>query len=519
MGAKESANIADESFVYPTPEGREVKAEPCTFVILGATGDLAQRKLMPALYHLIEREKMLPPETSIVGCAGSERSDDQFREMMRKALTEYSRQKPTKDELDRFLARLHYRSTNFEDPDAYKKLAAFLDKLEKKEGIPRHHIFYLAIPPSLFATTIEQLAAAGLTRREKDQWPRVVIEKPFGRDLASAIELNDTVLTHFPEACVYRIDHYLGKETVQNIMVLRFANGQFEPTWNRRYVDHVQITVAEDRGIGDRGRYYEEAGVIRDMVQNHILQLMAMVAMEPPTSFDAEAIRDEKVKVLRSIRPIEATDVRDNVVRAQYGRGFLGGGEVKAYREEEHVDPDSTTETYVAIKLFIENWRWANVPFYIRSGKYLAKRVSEVAIQYRAVPHLLFRQVLPQPLEPSSLILRIQPDEGVSLKFATKHPGMLMDVRTQSMDFRYYTAYGDQAPEAYERLLLDVVLGDSTLFPRTDGVIESWKFVDRIVEGWELSRERQIPTYDPGSWGPLESIEMMAADRRKWRRP
>ncbi|MCC6160145.1 MAG: glucose-6-phosphate dehydrogenase [Deltaproteobacteria bacterium] len=513
-----SANLG-RVYSVPSPTGQgTVSARPVVFVILGGTGDLARRKLVPAIFEIV-RQGLIPQPVHIVGAAGSDLTHEEFRGRVAEAVREFARVKPGSDaELVEFLSHVFYQSVKFQDAGSFRELKLLLDELERGGASP-HRIFYLATPPSAYGPIVQNLQAVGLADRRDDLWPRVVIEKPFGRDLPSALELNQVVLSVFDEHQVYRIDHYLGKETVQNIMVFRFANGIFEPTWNRRYIDHVQITVAEEIGIGSRGRYYEEAGVIRDMVQNHMLQILSMIAMEPPTSFHADSIRDERVKVLKCIRPIPVSAINEHVVRAQYGSGLAKGSKVWAYREEDNVAAESMTETYIAIKLFIENWRWAGVPFYLRSGKYLPKRVTEVAIQYRGVPHMLFRDVLTDPLEPSALILRIQPDEGISLTFSTKHPGMLMDIRNQAMDFNYYEAYGDKAPDAYERLLLDVVVGDGTLFPRTDAVVASWKFVDQIVEGWRASRVRNLPQYEPGSWGPVEAVEMMAADQRKWRRP
>ncbi|MCB1153181.1 glucose-6-phosphate dehydrogenase [bacterium] len=510
-----------QSGIYSIPgiNNEPVCAESCVFVILGGTGDLSRRKLLPALFQ-IYKAGLIPRPVHIVGAAGSELSHEEYRDMAARALDEFGElEDGDTEDKDEFIASIFYSHLDFNDAATFRNLAALLDRMQTTEGASAKRILYLATPPSFYAKIVRHLQSAGLSESKEERWPRIVVEKPFGNDLESAQELNRHILDVFDEKQVFRIDHYLGKETVQNILVLRFANGHFEPTWNRRYIDHVQITVAESIGIGDRGRYYEEAGVLRDMLQNHILQVLSLVAMEPPDSFHAESIRDEKVKVLRSIRPIKPEDIRTHIVRAQYGPGTQNDEEVKGYLQEENVASNSMTETYLALKVHIENWRWSGVPFYIRSGKRLPKRVSEVAIQYREVPHMLFRDVVVEPPSPSALILRIQPDEGVSMIFSTKHPGVGMDIRNQQMTFKYYEAYGDTAPEAYERLLLDVVVGDATLFPRTDGVISSWKFVDQIAEGWSKQRIKSIPQYEPGSWGPDEAMEMMAADGRKWRRP
>ncbi|MEE8347746.1 MAG: glucose-6-phosphate dehydrogenase, partial [Dehalococcoidia bacterium] len=444
--------------------------EPNTLVIFGATGDLTQRKLIPALYNLA-LEGLLPGGFSAVGFARRSKTHDSFRSEMKSAAAKHSRTKPLQASVwDGFASNIHYHQSEFSDVGGYTALAETLAKIESKSGA-RNRLYYLATPPGYYAEIARHLGEAGLTRADNG-WTRIIVEKPFGRDLASAAELNRTLNSAFEEDQVYRIDHYLGKETVQNILVFRFANGIFEPIWNRRYVDHVQITVAESIGVEGRGPYYERAGVIRDIVQNHAMQLLSLAAMEPPATFEPNAVRDEKVKVLRAVRPIPAGDADHFTVRGQYGPGAISGQTVVGYREEERVAADSTTETYLALKLFIDNWRWAGVPFYIRSGKRLPKRVTEIAIVFRQPPLSLFPTTGGSSIEPNVLSMTIQPDEGISLKFGSKVPGpqAALRIRPVEMDFRYGTSFGFTAGDAYERLLLEAMLGDSTLFTRRDEV-------------------------------------------------
>jgi glucose-6-phosphate 1-dehydrogenase len=411
---------------------------------------------------------------------------------------------------------LFYLPVDTDRPDSAEKLKQVLDKLDAQWGTQKNKLLYLSIPPNSFSPFIGLLESAGLNRPESG-WVRIIVEKPFGRDLESARALNREALRVFREEQIYRIDHYLGKETVQNIMVLRFANGIFEPLWNRRYIDHVQITAAESIGVESRGTYYEQAGAFRDMIQNHMLQLLTLVAMEPPVAMEAEAVRDEKTKVLRAMRPIRKEDVPKFALRAQYAEGATEGEPVQGYRSEANVKPASQTETFAAIKFFIDNWRWAEVPFYLRSGKRLPRRVTEIAIQYKRVPHLLFREEGEQ-IQPNFLIMRIQPDEGISLKFGAKFPGQQIRIRQVSMDFQYGTSFGRRSPEAYERLLLDAMLGDSTLYARGDFVEISWQLVMPILDAW---KDPNIPlgTYASGSWGPAEADEFIERDGRRWRRP
>jgi len=505
----------------PLREGLRIKpaTEPCVMVIFGATGDLTHRKLLPALYNLA-LEHPLPAGFSVVGFARRPYSDDIFRQQALESINQYSRQKPVNPQVwDSFAAGIYYLQSAFHDPAGYERLNTLLNQLDQERGTAGNRIFYLSTPPSQYPEIIQRLGAAGLNRNRKG-WTRVIIEKPFGHDLGSAIELNRQVAKVFREDQVYRIDHYLGKETVQNILVFRLANGIFEPVWNRRYVDHVQITVAENIGLEGRSGYYEESGAIRDMVQNHMLQLMTLVAMEPPIAFDANPVRDEKVKVLHALQPLTGKDVLSQSIRAQYGPGYVSGQPVIGYTEEPGVSPGSTTETYVALKLFIDNWRWAGVPFYLRTGKHLPKRVTEIAIQFKQAPLMLFkRSEAHGQVEPNILVLRIQPDEGISLKFGAKVPGTEMQIRSVNMDFFYGSSFVRQQPEAYERLILDCMMGDSTLFTRRDEVEAQWGFIQGILDEWKNEPRETILTYDAGSWGPQIADEFIWRDGRRWRRP
>ncbi|HNP73658.1 MAG TPA: glucose-6-phosphate dehydrogenase [Kouleothrix sp.] len=491
--------------------------EPCTVVIFGATGDLTHRKLVPALYNL-QRERLLPPGFSVVGFARRAWSDEFFRESLLNEAKEFSRSGVEPTLWETFAEGVSYVQSSFDDPAGYAALAARLNELDERRGASGNRLFYLSTPPESYATIIQQLGAAGLARSPGDGWTRIIIEKPFGRDLAGARALNAEVHKVFDERQVYRIDHYLGKETVQNILVFRFANGIFEPLWDRRYVDHVQITVAETVGLEGRGGYYEHAGAMRDMVQNHLMQLLTLTAMEPPIGYRADAVRDEKVKVLRAIRAVAPEQVEQFTVRGQYGAGSIGGEPVPGYRQEEGVAPESGTETYVALQFFVDNWRWAGVPFLLRTGKRLPKRVSEIAIQFRSAPLMLFEGGPLSDIEPNVLAMQVQPDEGITLRFDSKVPGQANQIRPVTMDFRYNAAFGVESPEAYERLLLDAMLGDSTLFTRSDEVEASWSLITPIHQGWANAAPPAFPNYEAGTWGPKEADRLLGKEWRAWRR-
>ncbi len=485
---------------------------PCVLIVFGASGDLTQRKLLPALWALAE-EQQLGPGFSMIGISRTPKTHEEFRDEFRETLGPSAQDDEAA--LDDFLEGLFYLPGNIDHADMYQELDALLKQIDRDRGTGGNRIFYLSTQPSFIPRIIRQLGTTGLANRtaEGDGWTRVVIEKPFGRDLDTARMLNQVVFEVFDERQVYRIDHYLGKETVQNLMVLRFANTIWEPLWNRRYVDHVQITVAERVGVEGRGGYYEEAGLLRDMIANHLLQLLTIVAMEPPVAFDADAVRDEKVKVLRAVRPFTPARIAADTVRGQYGPGFSGAEQVPGYRQEEKVSPQSTTETYAALRFFIDNWRWRDVPFLLRSGKRLAKRVSEIAIQFKPVPHLLFESCMP-----NVLTIRIQPDEGIALQFDAKVPGSQMRQRPVLMEFRYGTSFGVPPVEAYQRLLLDVMLGDSTLFARRDEVEAAWRIVDPILEAWASTPPDDFPNYEAGSWGPAAADALLDSEDWRWRR-
>ena len=482
--AMEETEQLDELMTCRLDEGRKV-VEPCTIVIFGASGDLTARKLIPALYHL-HKEKQMPSAYRVIGFARREKSDASFREELRTALDQFSRTKPVDDAVwTEFAANVHYCQGEFGDLEAYKKLEQQLSSFGS-EPLRRNLLFYLATSPSQFAEVAEHLHGAGLLHKEATAgWQRIVVEKPFGHDLPSAQQLNADLTKHAHERQVFRIDHYLGKETVQNILMFRFSNSIFEQLWNRQSVDHIQITVSEKLGVGGRGGYYEEAGAIRDMVQNHLLQVLSLIAMEPPVSLEAESIRDEKVKLLKSIRPLREADVAKQVVRGQYFAGMMDGQLRPGYRQETKVKTDSNVETYVALKLFIDNWRWSGVPFYLRTGKSLPLSASEVRIQFRPTPNVLFAAQCGEKLDPNALTLRLQPNEGISLRFNGKVPGTSLSVRPVRMHFSYNTEFGAYTPEAYERLLLEAMAGDATLFIRRDEVETAWGIVDSIRKGWE----------------------------------
>ncbi|HET7497564.1 MAG TPA: glucose-6-phosphate dehydrogenase [Candidatus Eisenbacteria bacterium] len=489
-------------------------AEPCTFVVFGASGDLTHRKLLPALLELT-RDRLLHPKTAVVGFARQAKTDQEFRDETAALAKEHDIAEAV---WHAFAPSLFYCTGTFENGDDYKALKAFLEKVEKERGIPGNRIYYLAAPPPAYPAIFENLGASGLARPAEGAWTRVIVEKPFGRDLRSARDLNAKIHAHFDERQIYRIDHYLGKETVQNILVFRLANGIFEPLWNSRYVNHVQITVAETVGVEARAGYYEQAGVLRDMLQNHMLQLLALTAMEPPSRFDADFVRDEKAKVLRAMEPLTPEQVAKRTVRGQYAAGSVAGEAVPGYRQEPGVDPNSTTETYLAVKLEVDNWRWAGVPFYLRSGKRLGKRATEVAISFRRPPYSLFRSIGCAPIEANVLRLRIQPDEGVSLSFGTKAPGQALQIQPVRMDFNYLTAFGADPPDAYERLLLDCNLGDSTLFAREDEVELAWERVDAIVRAWAERGDPPLLPYAAGTWGPREGDALPERDGHRWYR-
>ena len=482
--------------------------DPCALVIFGASGDLTRRKLFPALYSLAMRH-MLPERFAVVGVARSEETDDEFRERMKEAVQEFGRDQFKEDVWDWLAEGMRYVSTDFADEGGEDRVVEALNELDEQRGTAGNRVYYLAVPPDAIATLIQEIGE----RRSTEGWTRVIVEKPFGRDLTSAQALNVEIGKHFDESEIFRIDHYLGKETVQNLLALRFANGIFEPIWNRQFVDHVQITVAESIGIEGRSGFYEQAGAIRDVFQNHLLQLVALTAMEPPIDFTADSVRNEKVKVLRALH----TPGPKHVVRGQYGRGFVEGEEVPGYREEKGVAADSLTETYVAAKLFVDNWRWADTPFYVRAGKRLARRETTIAIEFKRAPHPPFEDSAEEELQPNVLVVHIQPDEGVSLEFAAKVPGQGLTLRTVHMDFLYGGAFRTGIPEAYERLILDCLLGDATLFTRSDEVEEQWSLVDAIIAAWQRDRPA-FPNYESGTWGPIGGDELIRRDGRSWRR-
>jgi glucose-6-phosphate 1-dehydrogenase len=507
-GAGESNPLLDGLRIEPTPART-------TLVIFGASGDLTRRKLLPAIYQLA-RAQRLPARFQVIGVARSAMTDDQFRQQFHDSLKEFAGV-GSPDDVSSALARgLSYVQGEMDDAALYQRLSA---KLTDSGGLDAGLLFYLAIPPSVYGTVVEQLGAAKLTAAaDSGGWRRVIVEKPFGTDLASARALNKLLHTHLDESQIFRIDHYLGKETVQNLLVFRFANGMFEPVWNRRYIDHVQITAAETVGVERRASYYEGAGALRDMVQNHLMQVLALVAMEPPSAFSAENVRDRKLDVIVSMQPfVSERGEPDHVVRAQYAAGWVNGAEVPGYRDEEGVDAASTTETYVAMRMFLDSWRWAGIPFYVRTGKRLPKRTTEIAIQFRRPPLHIFKRVSPTPIASNLLIVNVQPDEGISVRFEAKLPGTRMQLAPVMMNFRYGSAFGVPVPEAYETLLLDAMLGDPTLFARHDFVEASWALITPVHEAWRASDQTAIPTYEAGEWGPREADAMMAADGRRWR--
>jgi len=490
--------------------------DPCTIVIFGGSGDLARRRLIPALYNLL-LDGLLPNQFAVLGLGRKQMTDGEFRATVREGVIAHSRQSLIEDRWNAFASHLFYLSGENDDPNTYTSLKARAEEIERQLGLPGNRIFYLSIPPSSFTGVCEGLDRAGLAVRTTKPYARIIVEKPVGRDLISAQHINAVTGRVFDESQIFRIDHYLGKETVQNLMVVRFANSIFEPIWNHKYIDHVQITVSEAEGVGTRAAYYEEAGALRDMVQNHLLQLLSLVAMEPPYSLDPDVVRNAKMEVLRCLRPITGQDVNAYTVRAQYAAGAARGKAVPGYRRESGVKPDSTTETYVAVKCFVENWRWSGVPFYLRTGKAMPHRASEVAVQFKDIPEILFNANPQQPQPANVLALRIQPEEGLSLRIVSRVPGTRAQTHPVEMDFQYGEVFGRQSPEAYERLLLDVMAGDASRFMRRDAVEASWAWITKILEGWQQQGVRWLPEYTAGSWGPVEADRLIQQDSRAWR--
>jgi len=486
-------------------------------VIFGAAGDLTKRKLIPALYNLA-KGGLLPQEFAIVGVPRAPMTTEDFRQRMSRDIREHATEKVEPGLWEWFAERLHYLHGNFEDPNAYPELRKTLEVVDKEHGTRGNYFYYLATSPHYFSGVVRRLGDVGLLQEENGRWRRVIIEKPYGCDLESARALSREIGTVLTEHQIYRIDHYLGKETVQNILVFRFANGIFEPIWNRRYVDNVQITVAETVGVEQRGNYYEEAGALRDMVPNHIFQLISLTAMEPPISFEANAVRDEQAKILRAIQPLSPEEVLRRTVRGQYGEGTIDGRRIPAYRAAPKVAPDSPTETFVALKLSIDNWRWADVPFYLRTGKCLPQRVTEIAIQFKRAPFILFRKTPVEHLTPNQLVVHIQPEEGIDLFFGAKVPGPLVRLGTVHMHFHYKDYFGSTPSTGYERLLYDCMTGDATLFQRADMVEAGWSVVAPVLDVWKALPPRSFPNYPAGSWGPKEADELMERDGRQWRR-
>ncbi len=490
--------------------------DPCVMVIFGATGDLTRRKLVPALYNLAKYE-LLSREFAIVGVAHNAMTTDDFRKRVSDDLKEFVGPNLDPDLSEWFLRRLEYVTADFDDKSVYPKLKDLLAQVDRDHSTHGNYFFYLATSADFFGPIVEQLAANGLMEENNQHWRRVIIEKPFGRDIDSAKTLNAQLLRVVNEKQIYRIDHYLGKETVQNILAFRFANGIFEPIWNRRYIDHVQISVAETVGVEQRGGYYDQAGALRDMVPNHIMQLISLTAMEPPISFHADSVRDEQAKILHAIQPISAEEVLTRTVRGQYGAGSCAGQTVPAYRAEAGVPPESRTETFVAMKLLIDNWRWADVPFYLRTGKRMPARNTHIVIQFRRAPFVLFRDTPVENLMPNQLVLHIQPEEGISLRFAAKVPGPVMRLGAVDMNFEYVDYFGQQPSTGYERLLHDCMIGDQTLFQRADMVEAGWCVVSPALDVWKALPPRNFPNYAAGTWGPRESEELLERDGRHWR--
>jgi len=523
MSARVSLTVAAPERLPLEPARQLRRAELCTLIIFGA-GDLLHRKLMPSLFHLTA-DRLLPDDFAVITVARQSLDETSFRAEVGGAIKTFL---PNGADFDpgtwaRFAAGLHYISGELDDPLTYQKVRERLADIDALLPSGRGHLFYLAIPPSLYAGTVDRLAESGIAPRVPDPkqrpWVRIIIEKPFGRDLESAVALNACLRRAFAEHQVYRIDHYLGKETVQNLLVFRFANSIFEPVWNRQHVHHVQITAAESVGVEHRARYYEEAGVVRDMFQNHLLQLLTLTTMEPPVTFSADAVRDEKVKVLKAIRPITPDTMHDYSVRGQYGPGTIDGKPVPGYRQEPEVGPDSPTATYGAIRFMVDNWRWQDVPFYLRSGKRMTRRATEIAIQFRKPPHLMFPLPEEHTIEPNTLVIRVQPKDGIALRFEVKAPGVEVKLASVDMDFGYAESFGDLGHDAYETLLLDCMLGEATLFTRSDEVEAAWSVVDPIIDFWANKRPDHFPNYPAGTWGPPVADEFVAREGARWREP
>ncbi|MGH7257856.1 MAG: glucose-6-phosphate dehydrogenase [Nitrospiraceae bacterium] len=503
--------------ILPEPESA-IPVQPCTLVIFGGSGDLARRRLIPALYNLL-LDGLLPSQFAVIGLGRRSLTDPDFRRIAREGVIAHSRQPLVEATWREFEQHFFYLSGENEDAHTYAALKARAEEIERTMRLPGNRIFYLSIPPSSITAVCEGLDHAGLATHASGGPPysRIIVEKPVGRDLASARQINEVMGRVFDESQIFRIDHYLGKETVQNLMVIRFANSIFEPIWNNKYIDHVQITVCEAEGLGSRAAYYEEAGALRDMVQNHMLQLQCLVAMEPPYSLEPDVVRNAKMEVLRCLRPIIGADVERFTVRAQYTEGIGNGKPVKGYRLEKGVNPNSTTETFLTLKCFVENWRWSGVPFYLRTGKALPKRASEIAVQFKDIPHILFNMDPQHSLPANVLALRIQPDEGLSLRIVSRVPGTRTQTHPVEMDFRYSEVFGRPSPEAYERLLLDVMIGDASRFMRRDAVEASWAWITDILKGWEAQQLRRLPEYPAGTWGPPEADHLIQRDGRSWR--
>lgn len=491
-------------------------SDPCVMVIFGGTGDLTKRKLLPALYNLAV-DKLLSSSFAVIGIGRTELSTEEFRNRIDQEVREFATTSMEPQQWKRILSAIYYLPGDLQDPGTYKRLTELLKQVDKDHGTRGNYFYYLATAPNFFGEVVRQLGAAGLAQESEGHWRRVIFEKPFGHDLDSARTLNREITQVLKENQIYRIDHYLGKETVQNILVFRFSNGIFEPIWNRRYIDHVEITVSETVGVEQRGGYYDGSGALRDMVPNHIFQLITLTAMEPPISFDADAVRDEQAKILRAIQPLTPEEVLNRSIRGQYDDGIIEGERAPAYRSEPRVAPDSPTETFVALKLLIDNWRWADVPFYVRTGKRLPKRVTEVVIRFRRAPFVLFRDTPVERLTPNELVIRIQPDEGISLRFGAKIPGPLVRLGAVKMNFAYADYFGTTPSTGYERLLYDCMVGDATLFQRADMVDAAWTVVTPILDVWRALPPRNFPNYPAGSWGPKEATDLLERDGRHWR--